>query len=431
MATTKRQRCCQILALVCGLLVLCLVTNSASNGQDSIDKNKVKELYEKSKRGDKLTPDEQKYLDRALQELKKANDRKPDPAKPDEIDRNKVKELYEKSKRGDKLTPDEQKYLDRALQELKKSNDKKPDLPKPDDNRKEQPSTGLKPLTEMTAEDRYKGEDGGLYGGGKNEPPKTHQLAAQEALKKITPLDSQGKPAKDGKIVFISLGMSNTFGEFGMFKELADRDAQKSPDVLIVNCAVGGAGVSSWSKPGSGTWKTVVERLKTADVTPAQVQVAWIKHAEPGPSPDATPLQYAKKVKDDITASLAITRSTFPNLRVAYLSSRIYGGYNIAGIRRVNPEPFAYETAFSVRWVIQDQIESEKKGKVEGPVLLWGPYLWADGVTPRKADKLVWERQDLSQDGVHPSKSGGQKVANLLLDFFKKDTGTKAWFAKQ
>ena len=25
----------------------------------------------------------------------------------------------------------------------------------------------------MTAEDRYKGEDGGLYGGGKNEPPET------------------------------------------------------------------------------------------------------------------------------------------------------------------------------------------------------------------------------------------------------------------
>jgi hypothetical protein len=300
-----------------------------------------------------------------------------------------------------------------------------------DEKRQEQPSTGLVPLTEMTAGDRYKGEDGGLYGSGKNDPPEIHQRAAVEALKKITPLDAQGKPSPEGKIVFISLGMSNTFGEFGLFKEIADRDPQKSPDVWIVNCAVGGAGVSSWAKPKSGPWKTVTERLKQANVSPEQVQVAWVKHAEPGPAPDASPLQYAKKVKDDLASSQAITRSTFPNLRVVYLSSRIYGGYNIAGIRRVNPEPFAYETAFSVRWVILDQIESEKKGKVDGPVFLWGPYLWADGVTPRKADKLVWERKDLGEDGVHPSKAGGQKVANLLLEFFKTDAGAKTWFVKR
>lgn len=136
-------------------------------------------------------------------------------------------------------------------------------------------------------------------------------------------------------------------------------------------------------------------------------------------------------MKQDIASSLAITRSTFPNLRVAYLSSRIYGGYNIVGIRRVNPEPFAYETAFSVRWVIQDQIKSEKQGKVSGPVLLWGPYLWADGVRPRKSDQLVWRREDLGEDGVHPSMTGARKVANLLLEFFKTDAGAKTWFVKK
>jgi hypothetical protein len=300
-----------------------------------------------------------------------------------------------------------------------------------DEKREEQRSTGLKPLTEMTAGEKYKGEVGGLYGDGKNEPPETHQRAAQEALKKITPLDAQGKPSKNGKIVFISLGMSNTAGEFALFKDLADRDAQKSPDVLIVNCAIGGAGVSSWAQPKSGTWQKVAERLKEGSVTPEQVQVAWIKHAEPDPSPDEAPLQYAKQVKEAIASSMAITKATFPNLRVAYLSSRIYGGYNIVGIRRVNPEPFAYETAFSVRWVIQDQIQSETQGKVDDPVLLWGPYLWADGVTPRKSDKLVWERKDLAEDGVHPSKIGGQKVANLLLEFFKSDASAKTWFVKE
>jgi hypothetical protein len=344
------------------------------------------------------------------------------------VDRDRAKELYEKSKRGDKLTPEEQKYLGRALRELKKPN---PTRRKAGEKREERQSTGLVPLTEMTAADRYKGEDGGLYGGGMNEPPKSHELTAQEALKKITPLDARGKPAKGGKVVFISLGMSNTYGEFARFKGLADRDPQKSPDVLIVNCAVGGAGVSSWARPRSGTWQTVGKRLKEARVSAEQVQVAWIKHAEPGPTPDVFPFQYARKVKEDIASSLAITRSTFPNLRVAYLSSRIYGGYNVAGIRRVNPEPFAYETAFSVRWVIQDQINGDKKGKVDGPVLLWGPYLWADGVRPRKGDKLTWLRKDLGEDGVHPSKAGGEKVASLLLEFFKNDPRAKTWFVKK
>src|SRR5262249_56897380 len=122
--------------------------------------------------------------------------------------------------------------------------------------------------------DGYKAEGGGLKAGGKKAPPETHQRAAGEALKKITPLDAQGKPSPDGKIVFISLGMSNTAGEFAMFKEIADRDPQKSPDVRIVNCAVGGAGVSSWANPGSGTWQKVAERLGKAGVTPEQVHTA-------------------------------------------------------------------------------------------------------------------------------------------------------------
>jgi hypothetical protein len=375
METRKGRSASRVVAVACALVVLGVCSGPVSKGQDAIDLDRVKELYAKSKRGDKLTPEEQKYLDRTLRELKKGHGKTPD--------------------------------------------------------RKEQASTGLKPLTEMTAAERYKGEDGGLYGGGSNVPPKTHWLAAQEALKKIRPLDAAGKPAKDGKIVFIALGMSNTYGEFRLFKQRADRDPRKSPDVVLVNGAIGGAGVSSWARPRSGTWQKVAERLEEAGVSAEQVQVAWIKHAEPGPMPDATPLQYARKVKQDIAASLAITRETFPNLRVAYLSSRIYGGYNIAGIRRVNPEPFAYETAFAVRWVIRDQINSAKKGKIAGPVLLWGPYLWADGVRPRKSDKLVWERRDLTKDGVHPSKSGQEKVANLLLEFFKNDAGAKTWFVKK
>src|SRR5262245_32408066 len=91
------------------------------------------------------------------------------------------------------------------------------------------PSVGLKPLTEMSADDRYKGEDGGLYGGGKNEPPPALAAAARKEIEQIVPRDADGKPAPDGIIGLVSLSMSNATQEFSTFKPMADRDPQKSP----------------------------------------------------------------------------------------------------------------------------------------------------------------------------------------------------------
>ena len=64
----------------------------------------------------------------------------------------------------------------------------------------------------------------------------------------------------------------------------------------------------------------------------------------------------------------------------------------------------------------------------KAPLLLWGPYLWADGTRGRKMDSLVWERGDFGDDGVHPSTAGRQKVAELLLDFYTTDPLAKSWF---
>jgi hypothetical protein len=150
----------------------------------------------------------------------------------------------------------------------------------------------------MTAEERYKGEDGGLYGAGKNEPPEAHKKAAIGESQQIVPIDDTGKPWKEGKIVLMALGMSNTAGEFATFKETADRDLQKSPQVVIVNGAVGGAGTRSWTNGPQGPWTAVAQRVKEAKVSPQQVQVVWIKHAEAFPDPDAPSLEYAKNLKN-------------------------------------------------------------------------------------------------------------------------------------
>ena len=120
---------------------------------------------------------------------------------------------------------------------------------------------------------------------------------------------------------------------------------------------------------------------------------------------------------------------SFPNLRIAYLGSRTYGGYAMSAL---NPEPYAYESAFAARWLIQRQMQADPElADANSPLLLWGPYLWAEGAKGRKLDRLVWERSDFGGDGVHPNDSGRQKVADLLLDFLTKDPLAKVWVAKR
>src|SRR5688572_33336976 len=101
-------------------------------------------------------------------------------------------------------------------------------------------STGLIPLTEMSAKDQYKGEDGGLYGQGRNSPPESHRKAAQAELAKIRPVDAEGKAAKDGRVVLVSISMSNATQEFSVFKRMADVRSEERR--VGKECRSGGSG---------------------------------------------------------------------------------------------------------------------------------------------------------------------------------------------
>ena len=141
------------------------------------------------------------------------------------------------------------------------------------------------PLMDMTANDNYKGEDGGLYGKGLNQPPQSHRDAALRELAKVKPLNAQGNFSPDGKVVLISIGMSNATQEFAVFKRSADTDPEKSPGLLIVDGAQGGQTALIWAtqeKP----WQVLEQRLQEAGVTPEQVQVVWAKQANSQPGED-------------------------------------------------------------------------------------------------------------------------------------------------
>lgn len=290
----------------------------------------------------------------------------------------------------------------------------------------------LKSLTEL-GKGEYKGHSGGLYPDGKNERPAVHEKAGLELAKKVQPLDENGKPARDGKIVLLSVGMSNTTQEFSAFQRIAARDEDKNPRLVLVDGAQGGmtaAAIQDVEGPrGKQFWNTVDERLKRMGASRAQVQIAWLKEADAGPR-EGFP-KYARTLQDELANIVRLMHQRFPNLKMVYLSSRIYAGY---ARTRLNPEPYAYESGFSVKWLIEQQIKGEPslnydpaRGEVKAPWLSWGPYLWVKG-TQKGPDGLTYEESDFAGDGTHPSESGRRKVAEQLLRFCKNDSTAKVWF---
>ena len=218
----------------------------------------------------------------------------------------------------------------------------------------------LNPLTAMGGE-TYQGFEGGLYPGGKSERPEGHEAAGLALAGQVVPLDEAGKPARDGKVVLLSVGMSNTTQEFSAFQRLAAADPDKSPSLVIVDGAQGGMTAARIKDPddnASGTtyWRVVDQRLKAAGATREQVQVAWIKQADAGPTRGFP--KYARDLRDELRQVVRVMRRRFPNLKLVYLSSRTYGGYAKTPL---NPEPYAYESGFSVKWLIEEQLKGDPR----------------------------------------------------------------------
>ncbi|HMF15870.1 MAG TPA: hypothetical protein VKE98_01630, partial [Gemmataceae bacterium] len=216
----------------------------------------------------------------------------------------------------------------------------------------------LKPLPELGT-DKYHGFQGGLYPEGKNQRPSAHEAAGLARAKQIVPLDDEGKPSQKGMIVMISVGMSNTTNVFSTFKKMADADRDKSLKVMIVDCAQGGMSAGRIVDPndgGSGQkyWAETDRRIRAHYCSTAQVQVAWIKEADPGP--DQGFPEYAKTLQTRLARIVQVLHSRYPNIKIVYLSSRTYAGY---ARTKLNPEPYAYESGFSVKWLIEDQIKGE------------------------------------------------------------------------
>ena len=293
-------------------------------------------------------------------------------------------------------------------------------------------SVGLPPINDLGT-DFYRTRQGGLYPLGQNTRPADHNNAGLSIAQTTVPLDTNGLPDNvNGKVVLISIGMSNAKEEFGAFQTLVDSITEKSPYLVVVNGAQGGKDIDHILNPLDSFWIDMHDSLAMFGVTAKQVQAFWFKEAEQYPQDgnDTSFFGYVPLLTDKFRQAMHIARSYFPNGRLCYLSSRIYAGY---ATDRLNPEPFAWYSGWTVKDLVAEQIAGDTSltyadDNPRSPWLSWGPYLWADGLTPR-SDSLTWVcPDDYKDDGDHPSIVGREKVANMILDFFMNDETTIPWF---
>jgi hypothetical protein len=310
-------------------------------------------------------------------------------------------------------------------------------------------SPGL-PLNDLGPAEYLSSFEGGLYPGGSNTLPSAHGSAGQSHAALVQPRDINGNPSASGKYVLLSVGMSNTSQEWcglnpspcnawTLMGRAATDGAVNHATLVIANGAKGSETATEWDSPSDPNYVRVRDQvLQPLGVTEAQVQVVWLKEANPDPSL-SLPSNNADAYQLETTLGHIVRslKTRYPNLQIVFLSSRIFAGYASVNL---NPEPYAYESGFAVKWLVQAQIDQmanagtvvdTRAGNLNynttAPWIAWGPYLWADGDTPR-SDGLSWVPGDFQSDGTHPSTSGETKVANRLLSFFKTDANAACWF---
>lgn len=289
----------------------------------------------------------------------------------------------------------------------------------------------LVPLNDLGPTEYNYGFRGGLWENGANTIPSDHAAAGLRRAALVKPIG--------GKVVFLAIGSTNTALAFDAMREIIANDPRVNRSTLVMlNASQPDADATRWAFD----WDPVYDRVRQLVLDPAgvdatQVQVVWLQLATDFP---ATPLPIqdgdAYRLKGSIASTLRALRTHYPNLQVAYLSSNVYAGY---AMTPRNPEPYAYESALSVRMVILGQIELMRTGflwdsrigdvdyeRGDVPWLAWGPYPWAAD-TPR-SDGLAWTREDFTSDGETLSSRGAQKEGALLLTFLMREPTAEGWF---
>lgn len=302
-------------------------------------------------------------------------------------------------------------------------------------------TTASIPLIDM-AGFSYRGNPGFLYPES-NEIPAAH-VARQPAVDTSRPFVMLSAGFSNCKMEFcdpINTRDVSTGGSIGpqgcaswSMMGQAFGDATLNDNLVLVNGAQGGRDVTDWDEPTDPTYPIVTNILTQLGYSASDVQVVWAKQATIRPSSslpngDADAYNLLRNM-GNVMRTLKIK---YPNLKQVYLSSRMWS----CGNGGPNDEPYAYETGFAVKWLIEAQMNQLSGGGVDAlagdlgldvaPWLAWGPYFWANNGSGR-SDGLTWFPSEMAPDCSHPGTTARRKIGTILLDFFKTSPLTTPWF---
>jgi len=301
-------------------------------------------------------------------------------------------------------------------------------------------STGLIPLTDLGAA-YYEGTwQGGLYQGGVNYPPTGHLNKGISIVKKLKPLDTLGLVNyATGKIVLAGFGASTVGGPFNHMIQIMKDNNDQNPCMQAVNAANGSDGVTAMYIGNDEYWDYIeIFKLAEKDLKPIQVQAGWLMHSSRIDSNGSDVDSYADTLVNRFTVALNAMLYYYTNLKIVFVSGFPYGGFAdpSKALYHVIKEPSSYHHNFAMKELIRRQISGDPTLKYRGvtkkvPYLVWGPPLWADGSNPRTYDGLTWNCEAefaIDGGGYHLTNVGKDKLANILLDFFRTDTLSEGWF---
>lgn len=288
--------------------------------------------------------------------------------------------------------------------------------------------TGLIPIADL-ATNSFQGFTGGKYPSGSNAIPLEHFELGMQRSRLITPLDSMGHAdTVSGNIGFLVLGYS-TAAMTGRFFKTLSTVQQIDPKIKIIIGAQGGRDINSMTSPLSDYWTHIDSVLSEEHLNAQQIQVIWLSSGDIYTGQEAFPQQCQLQI-EKYRQMLNAVKEKYPNIRIVFISDRPYAGY--IGGPGEGPqelkEPTAYYNSWTVKWLIEKQINSEKNYSLyEIPFIDWGPPLWTDGTKGNKQG-YTWDCDDAGKGGIHASSKGRMKEAALLFRFFSTHPYTKDFF---
>jgi hypothetical protein len=254
--------------------------------------------------------------------------------------------------------------------------------------------------------------------------PASHRQAGERLAASLQPLDPDGNPIPDGKILALALGHSNCSMYFGALQKRLQRNAaQLHPRFELLNAAVGGQQLPEIVQLKGKVWDRQKKLLDAPGYSGRQVQVVflhttchpWKNTAQAPPRPFPQAMQ---AMQSDLAKVLRHLVGLYPNLKIAYLTAdgfRHFTGW----------EPHVWQEAFAIKWLIESQIRGEAGTAFEGadrafPWLEWGPCIWDN----------TWGR-DYFTDGVHPAPKALDIFVEKYWGHFNADSVSRVWLLRK